>query len=214
MRIILAYTSNTPLGVVPEMLSAAKSEMATSINRVEVINSLAALADWFNTTPGVDLGNRTKKAIRYLVSVYGYAPYTGSIYRVLSIPKCTISSLPKVGKVVSLKTGRRKIQSWTTTPEAAAYFRGYLGNETPVVLVRLAENVGLQLLNMDWLRQVIRQLGVLAIRDKALALALQKLNKTIRPVGAKDDEKEVIMEMPTASRVTVLRVWDMYREAS
>jgi hypothetical protein len=184
--------------------AANKSELIVA-QQTALCASLKLLATWFNITQSNAVANRLQAAIGVLVDVFGYTPYTGPVYRQFVYTK---EPMPKVGDVLKCTTGLRPVQSWTATKTAAVGFTG--NNKTSVVGELLSK--GLQLLNMPWLRQCVKQLLAVAKQQglKKLAVACNELNATIRPAGHKDDEDEVIMLITGISTVRIHRVFPKY----
>jgi len=181
--------------------SAQSLEESIANNQAAIASALNILETWFNTTQNSALAKRVPSAVKTLVDVFGYVPYTGRVYRNFRYTK---TPLPKVGDVVKCTTGLRPVQSWSGTESAAI---GFSGNSHNSVVGELLSDE-LQLLNTRWLRTCLKQLTLTAKRRglPRLRAACAELGKTIRPAGHRDDEDEVIMMIPAEATIRVRKV--------
>lgn len=181
-------------------MSSVQAATRLASERVDALNTLAA---WFNTTGGVRAAS-AKKALATLVAEYGYTPWEGPVYRVISLPKG--AKLPKVGSTVRLRIGLRNIQSWSASLKGSTVYTGYLGNMQAKVLFELADSA-LQLSNNRWLYKLTVSLA----KDPELAKAAKSLLATIRKPGTADDEDEVLLELGSTAKVKILKVWPAFK---
>ena len=163
-----------------------------------VPSALSVLSNWFNVTNGTSVTS-VKNALRTLTSRYGYTPYGGKVYRSFT-PKPPIPNSTKVGTVLKLRTGKKPIQSWSSTEKGASQF---LGNDTQHLLVELL-SPGLELCNNEWLWKLA--LTLQKDTDASIRKAAFELSRTIRRPGSSDDEAEVIMELPEVSKVRLINL--------
>lgn len=104
--------------------------------------------------------------VKFLVSLFGYEPYTGEAYRV--IPTDHLKVPPTVGEVRKINPGKANISSWTTDPSRAVNFakRNPSKVSKRYAVLRLIDG-GQQVMNARYLEAIVEYLA--SIFTKKLA---------------------------------------------
>jgi len=116
------------------------------------------------------------------VSLFGFDPYVGDLYRAVPILK-EVDKIPIEGKILRLKATVSKLSSWTTSLSNAARYGSHAHKS--YVVIRARQQV-LQLMNSNYLKSIAKYLlSIPQIRSKSPIFS--KLEKTMTRFEAEDE---------------------------
>lgn len=122
------------------------------------------------------------KGCKLLVSLFGFDPYVGNLYRAIPILK-KVDKVPIEGKILRLKATKSKLSSWTTSLSNAARY-GANTHESYVVIQ--ARQQVLQVMNTNYLKSIVKYLlSIPQIRSKSIVF--NELANTLTRFEAEDE---------------------------
>lgn len=122
------------------------------------------------------------KGCKLLVSLFGFDPYVGNLYRAIPILK-KVDKVPIEGKILRLKATKSKLSSWTTSLSNAAR---YGANTYESYVVIQARQQVLQVMNTNYLKSIVKYLlSIPQIRSKSIVF--NELANTLTRFEAEDE---------------------------
>lgn len=170
-------------------------------NHDKVINAFEALNKWYgdNADRGVEKGLET------LDKLFDYDAYTKPLYRAFQLPKELVDTATK-GQVLTISTGPRRMQSWTTSAKIALEFIDKQDYKSKAYgIFKLEKHSGRQLSNFKWINQVV-DYTMKATKDVDDLYEIYMEAKALKGYLTQfDHEKEVILWMPPESTVKLVQ---------
>lgn len=170
-------------------------------NSTELKIALDSISEWYASNSSL-AKNAFQPACATLVALFGYTPYIGNVYRVISYYKTKPFS---EGEKVSIRTGYSNLQSWTASLSGAFHFHKSDTNDPKdnVILIRLISS-GHQVANTEWLLSIVEYLWKFGKRlGDSLYFALAGLREAIAEFESED---EVVMLLPANVQVEVMAI--------
>lgn len=185
-----------------DVLNAHAKDLATALNNIGA---------WYENNSLARIRDKFQPSCEVLVSLFGYTPYIGDVYRVIQYaPKLMVEGLYE-GARVTLKTGLRPLQSWAASLSGALYYHS--GNQFAVsnVLMRLISS-GQQVANTDWLFVILDYLkSISVVCHPSIKAAAIYLTETLRDF-AKEDEVVMLLSKNAKVEVMALLNWTDKRQ--
>lgn len=156
------------------------SELEANFEKLE--KAIASVIKWYEAE--IDNNNYKEyyEGCKLLVSLFGFDPYVGDLYRAIPILK-KVDKIPVEGKILRLKATVSKLSSWTTSLSNAARYGSHAHKS--YVVIRARQQV-LQLMNSNYLKSIAKYLlSIPQIRSKSPIFS--KLEKTMTRFEAEDE---------------------------